>query len=260
MNNIIGKRINEALAESNIKQKELAHKIGVKDNVVSYWCNGSRIPNTEQIVKIAKALSVSTDYLLGISNVATNDKDLQFVCDYTGLDEETVEELHKRSQRASSIHLFSSYNTSNLCNFINVYINVFEDYIDLISDNTQRQNDFIESHKELVNTTLEKYNIFIKRNNLEIENDYKNCIDEFENIEEYKQYILNELIEDIAEDWDDASENNIYLNSYIYKLQNAFLDLLDDITGCKSSEKAFTESLLIDRKVSNLILFDRGNK
>lgn len=95
MDNIIGERINTGLALRNMKQKELAHKLDVKDNVVSYWCKGSRIPNTEQIIKIADVLKVSTDYLLGVSEVATSDKDLQYICDYTGLSKETVQELNE---------------------------------------------------------------------------------------------------------------------------------------------------------------------
>ncbi len=57
-NEIIGQRINAALALSNIKQKELAKELGVKDNVVSYWCSGKRTPNTEQIIKISKMLNI----------------------------------------------------------------------------------------------------------------------------------------------------------------------------------------------------------
>lgn len=94
MENIIGQRINTALAARDIKQKELAKQIGVKDNVVSYWCSGTRIPNTMQIVQIAKILNVSADYLLGLSDVATNNADLKAVCYYTGLDETSVLSLN----------------------------------------------------------------------------------------------------------------------------------------------------------------------
>lgn len=100
MNNIIGKRINSALAEKDIKQKELAKKIGVNDNVISYWCSGSRTPNTQQIIQICNVLGVSADYLLGLSDVATNDKDLQYICDYTGLEEEAVKVLRNATHGA----------------------------------------------------------------------------------------------------------------------------------------------------------------
>lgn len=102
MNNIIGKRINSALAEKDIKQKELAKKIGVNDNVISYWCSGSRTPNTQQIIQICNVLGVSADYLLGLSDVATNDKDLQYICDYTGLEEEAVKVLRYATHGADN--------------------------------------------------------------------------------------------------------------------------------------------------------------
>lgn len=102
MNNIIGKRINSALAEKDIKQKELAKKIGVNDNVISYWCSGSRTPNTQQIIQICNVLGVSADYLFGLSDVATNDKDLQYICDYTGLEEEAVKVLRYATHGADN--------------------------------------------------------------------------------------------------------------------------------------------------------------
>lgn len=91
---IIGSRINSALAMNNTLQKELAKQLNVKDNIVSYWCKGERTPNTLQIIQIANYLNVSTDYLLGVTDVATTDKDLKFVCDYTGLEEPAIRNLH----------------------------------------------------------------------------------------------------------------------------------------------------------------------
>lgn len=90
----IGTRINAALASANMKQKELAKAIGVTDNTISYFVSGSRVPNTEQIIEIAAALHVSTDYLLGLTDAPTTDRDLRYICDYTGLSEKAVEVLH----------------------------------------------------------------------------------------------------------------------------------------------------------------------
>ena len=83
-NGIIGQRINEALAFRNVKQKELAKELGVKDNVVSYWCSGTRTPNVQQIMQISKILNVSADYLTGISEAKTNNIELKAICNYTG--------------------------------------------------------------------------------------------------------------------------------------------------------------------------------
>lgn len=64
----IGQRINAALATNKMLQKELAKILGVTDNTISYFCSGTRTPKIEQLVKIAKALNVTTDYLLGLTD------------------------------------------------------------------------------------------------------------------------------------------------------------------------------------------------
>lgn len=64
---IIGQRINKLLMKNNMKQKELAKELGITDNTVSYFVNGSRVPNIQQIIKISQIFNVSTDYILGIT-------------------------------------------------------------------------------------------------------------------------------------------------------------------------------------------------
>lgn len=102
----IGRKINEALASANLKQKELAKELNVTDNTVSYWCSGSRVPNTEQIIHISKFLNVSTDYLLDFTKNPTTNKDDSFITDCLGLDEK-------------SIKLLKSINGSDFSNAIN---------------------------------------------------------------------------------------------------------------------------------------------
>ncbi len=91
---VIGNRINEALAFSNKKQKELAAHLGVPDNTISYFCSGKRVPNAEQIIEISKFLGVSSDFLLGLSDNKTTEPKLKSACEYTGLNEEAIKFLH----------------------------------------------------------------------------------------------------------------------------------------------------------------------
>lgn len=77
---IIGQRINSALAKANKMQKDLASHLGVTDNTVSYYCSGSRTPNTAQIIEISKFLNVSADYLLGLSDIQTSNIDKKEIC------------------------------------------------------------------------------------------------------------------------------------------------------------------------------------
>lgn len=91
--NVIAQRINYLLAKNNKKQKELAAHLGVTDNTVSYFAGGKRTPNIEQIIQIAGFFNVSTDYLLGYTEVETTDINLKAVCDYTGLIEDAVDSI-----------------------------------------------------------------------------------------------------------------------------------------------------------------------
>ena len=79
------------LAEQDKTQKELAEKLEIKPNVISYFCKGDRTPNTEQIVKIAKFFNVSTDYLLGLTDIKSTDTTIQGICEYTGLTDGAVD-------------------------------------------------------------------------------------------------------------------------------------------------------------------------
>ncbi len=88
--NVIGDRISVLLSEKNKKQKDLAEFLNVTANTISYYVTGARIPNIDQIIKIADFFNVSTDYLLGRTEVETIDTDLKAVCNYMGLKEQSV--------------------------------------------------------------------------------------------------------------------------------------------------------------------------
>ena len=61
-----GDRIKELLAEKNMMQKELGKRIGVTEATISRWVANDREPKVGDIVKIAKALDCSADYLFGL--------------------------------------------------------------------------------------------------------------------------------------------------------------------------------------------------
>lgn len=66
-----GQRLKRVLAERGMMQKELAEKIGVNEMAISRYIHGGRIVSVPILVEICKALNVSADYLLGLSEVET---------------------------------------------------------------------------------------------------------------------------------------------------------------------------------------------
>lgn len=105
----IGNRINTLLAEQGVKQKELAQHLQVPDNTISYFVKGTRIPNTTQIIKIAQFFGVSSDYLLGLSNAESTNKDIQFISKYTNLSDKAIVTLNR--YKAESNHQTPPNNT-----------------------------------------------------------------------------------------------------------------------------------------------------
>ncbi len=62
----IGHRILRLREEKEMKQKELADLAGITEASLSRYENNKRTPNGEVISRIATALEVTTDYLLGM--------------------------------------------------------------------------------------------------------------------------------------------------------------------------------------------------
>ncbi len=87
---IFATRLRELLESRKITMTELAREIGVTRQAVSQYQDGSTQPNAETITNIANYFDVSADYLLGLADNPTTDKDLNFVAEYTGLSQQIV--------------------------------------------------------------------------------------------------------------------------------------------------------------------------
>lgn len=62
---LVGQRINNLLSKNKETQKELAALLSVTENTISYYVNGKRTPNIEQLIMISDHYNTTTDYLLG---------------------------------------------------------------------------------------------------------------------------------------------------------------------------------------------------
>ena len=63
-NNFFGKTLKSLRLEKNISQKKLGDDLGVVNQTISFWENGTREPDLDMILKISKYFDVSVDYLI----------------------------------------------------------------------------------------------------------------------------------------------------------------------------------------------------
>ena len=61
----LARRLQEARSLNHLEQAELAQRIGVPASSISHFEGGRRKPNVENLFKLAEALDVSVDYLMG---------------------------------------------------------------------------------------------------------------------------------------------------------------------------------------------------
>ena len=64
---VFKERFRQGLKESGLTPLSFSEKIGVPVETVNEWATNLRLPNATDVVKIAQALGVSADYLLGMT-------------------------------------------------------------------------------------------------------------------------------------------------------------------------------------------------
>lgn len=62
-------RIKELRVEDGLSQSELSRRTGLSQAAIALWESGDRVPNAISIIKLANFFEVSSDYILGLSDV-----------------------------------------------------------------------------------------------------------------------------------------------------------------------------------------------
>lgn len=71
----------------------IAQDLGLSRQTISNFVNGRYKPDGDNLEKLADYFNVSTDYILGRTDVKSSDTTIQDICTITNLDEDTVKEI-----------------------------------------------------------------------------------------------------------------------------------------------------------------------
>lgn len=93
---ILLSRIKLLCLESGFTYKTLEKELGFGNGVIRRWDKSS--PSISAVIKVANHFNVSMDWLCALSDAKTRDCEIAAVCDYTGLDEETIALFRKLKQ------------------------------------------------------------------------------------------------------------------------------------------------------------------
>ena len=71
---MIGEKLSKLRKENGISQEELAEKLNISRQAISKWENNESLPDTENLIAIAKLFNVSIDFLVGNKMVDSEQK------------------------------------------------------------------------------------------------------------------------------------------------------------------------------------------
>lgn len=90
---IFATRLRDLMKNAKATQQDVAAAVGTTRQAISQYADGSVQPNIEKLYKIADYFKVSSDYLLGLSDVKTTDTIIHDIHKKTGLSEEVIDTL-----------------------------------------------------------------------------------------------------------------------------------------------------------------------
>lgn len=89
--NVFKMRLKEL--RGNKSQLEVAKALNISRSALSYYESGERVPDINVLYSIAKYYDVSSDYLIGITDIKNSDTDTAAIAKKTGLSKRSIERL-----------------------------------------------------------------------------------------------------------------------------------------------------------------------
>lgn len=148
-------RIRDLLAQTNTPAQTLGDYLGISQQAVNLYCFGETKPTVERLVKIAKYFGVTTDYLLGLSEVKSYEIETQAASKRYGLSEQALQKLEylttlsrlheKHQQLTDSIFKYEQILTEHRNDKTDEYaVGVFEEQYELNIERNTLENKMLE--------------------------------------------------------------------------------------------------------------------
>lgn len=98
-------RLRTLRKEKGVSQAVLAQKLGISKSTLGLWETGETLPDAKSLYDLADYFGVSTDYILCRTETPSMDLGIRYVCDYTGIPEETIKALVSQHKNLDSSYM-----------------------------------------------------------------------------------------------------------------------------------------------------------
>jgi len=107
-------RLSELMDARGVSQAQVGKAIGAQRQTVSLYKLGQSKPDIESLAKLAQFFGVTSDYLIGLSDVQCPDIDTRAIADKTGLSEGALEFLAREKASFEDMDFPKGYISSSL--------------------------------------------------------------------------------------------------------------------------------------------------
>ena len=145
---VLPKRLTELLEEKGVTQEEAANDLVMARQTLGRYMRGETSPNPELLIKLAKYLEVSSDYLLGLSDLRIPDIEIEAASNLTGLSTKTISILNGRPDDLISAFVDMILCDSQLTDDIFGYLMTIDDFMNSCLYQEKSYSDY-SYHKEL---------------------------------------------------------------------------------------------------------------
>lgn len=210
------KRLRELLGRPGETQAKLAAAISVKQQTVSLWKDGITVPDIYALERIADYFCISTDFLLGKTDLHSSDIEDIAVYNKIGLSDSAILKLYFFNKTGLDIELSELISSQKMLDALNI-----------IKEICNQKKKYLTELKLIAD-------IINSKNDLNA-NDVRNMIDNNRN--RYKGEI------------DSEKYRTLYITEYIEFLRLKLIDvmnsLVNEITGIVEDENEFIINTLI---------------
>jgi transcriptional regulator with XRE-family HTH domain len=106
-------RLRELLDTPDVSQAKVAEYVGVTRQAISSYSLGTSVPDIEKLIGIASFFEVSTEYLLGRTEIKKADATKQVVAEYLNLSEEAIDAIHRLQNGYLEQNIVDDYKLSS---------------------------------------------------------------------------------------------------------------------------------------------------
>lgn len=133
-------RLKELRQSKGMTQSQLASKLGMSSRTIASYEQGVNEPSIATIKKLSELFDVTSDYLIGLTNIKTTDLTVATISNYLGLTPNTIFHLHVyqenqcKQEYSDELHRASALKQSQMLSTLNMFFDPSCDLLDSITD------------------------------------------------------------------------------------------------------------------------------